>query len=68
MRSATASVGDVSPRSTCDSMGAETPERADRSRSERPSPSRRVRTRTPRLRAEPGTDAVATRVRYHVRS
>ena len=38
MRAATASVGLVSPRSTCESIGAETPERSARSRSDRPPP------------------------------
>src|SRR4051794_3149252 len=44
---ATASVGLVSPRSTCDSIGADTPERSARSRSEKPIPSRSARMRGP---------------------
>src|SRR4051795_6269638 len=47
MRPATVSVGLVSPRSTCESMGAETPERSARSRRERSIPSRSARTREP---------------------
>ena len=43
----TASVGLVSPRSTCDSIGALTPVRCARSRSERSIPSRSARTRGP---------------------
>src|SRR3954451_9806139 len=44
---ATASVGLVSPRSTCESIGADTPERSARSRSEKPIPSRSARMRGP---------------------
>ena len=44
---ATASVGLVSPRSTCDSIGALTPLRSARSRSERSIASRRLLTRAP---------------------
>ena len=44
---ATARVGLVSPRSTCESIGALTPERSARSRSERPIASRRARMRGP---------------------
>src|SRR5581483_2130885 len=47
IRPATASVGLVSPRSTCESIGAETPERSARSRSESPMDSRSARTRAP---------------------
>ena len=47
MRLATASVGLVSPRSTWLSIGALTPERSARSRSERSIASRRARTRGP---------------------
>ena len=47
MRAATESVGLVSPRSTWLSIGAETPERSARSRSERSIASRRARTRGP---------------------
>ena len=47
MRSATASVGLVSPRSTWESIGAETPLRSARSRSDRSMPSRRARIRVP---------------------
>jgi hypothetical protein len=49
MRSATASVGLVSPRSTWESIGADTPLRSARSRSERSMPSRRRRIRVPKL-------------------
>src|SRR4051812_11402879 len=47
MRLATASVGLVSPRSTCESIGALTPLRSARSRSDRSIASRRARTRGP---------------------
>ena len=47
MRPAIVSVGLVSPRSTCESIGAETPERSARSRSERSIDSRSARTRDP---------------------
>src|SRR5512132_1774030 len=47
MRPATCSVGLVSPRSTWLSIGALTPERSARSRSERSIASRRARTREP---------------------
>ena len=47
IRPATASVGLVSPRSTWDSIGAETPLRSARSRSERPIESRRALTLVP---------------------
>src|SRR3954464_1616553 len=47
MRSATWSVGLVSPRSTCESIGAETPDRTASSRSESREDSRRARTREP---------------------
>ena len=47
MRAATCRVGLVSPRSTWESIGAETPERSARSRSERPSASRSALTRDP---------------------
>src|SRR3954451_5660995 len=47
MRLATEMVGLVSPRSTCESIGAETPERSARSRSERPIASRSARTLCP---------------------
>ena len=48
MRAATWSVGLVSPRSTWESIGALTPERSARSRSERSMASRSARTRGPR--------------------
>src|SRR4051794_30566790 len=48
MRAATCSVGLVSPRSTWLSIGAETPERAASSRSDRSIASRRARMRGPR--------------------
>ena len=47
MRVAICSVGLVSPRSTCESIGALTPQRSARSRSERPIASRSARTRAP---------------------
>ena len=47
IRVATCSVGLVSPRSTCESIGALTPERSARSRSDRSIASRRARTRGP---------------------
>ena len=47
MRAATWSVGLVSPRSTCESIGAETPQRSARSRSDHPPASRSARTRGP---------------------
>ena len=47
IRSAVVSVGLVSPRSTCESIGAETPERSARSRSERSIASRSALTRGP---------------------
>src|SRR5881394_1769144 len=47
MRPATVRVGLVSPRSTCESMGAETPVRSARSRRLRPMASRRAFTRGP---------------------
>ena len=77
---ATAIVGLVSPRSTCESIGALTPLRSARSRRERPIASRRACTRRP-TRAEsagsalPWSGAVAgcsvagaaiTFVRYHI--
>src|SRR4051794_2788778 len=58
MRPATVRVGLVSPRSTCESIGAETPERSARSRSERSIPSRSARTREP--------NGVATSIRTYV--
>src|SRR3954451_22661472 len=50
---AMASVGLVSPRSTCESIGAETPERSARSRSDSPIPSRSARTRWPTSNIRP---------------
>ena len=47
MRAATVSVGLVSPRSTCESIGALTPLRSARSRSESPEDSRSAFTRAP---------------------
>ncbi len=47
MREATVNVGLVSPRSTCESIGALTPLRAARSRSERSAASRSAFTRAP---------------------
>src|SRR5436190_9409535 len=64
-----ASVGLVSPRSTCESIGALTPLRSARSRSDRPSAARSAWTRRP-TGGMPLTSvvSVAIRVRYHVRS
>src|SRR4051794_9068556 len=68
MRLATCRVGLVSPRSTWLSIGAETPERSARSRSERSIASRRAFTRGPTA-ATVGSAAVAiTAVRYHVQA
>ena len=47
MRAATVIVGLVSPRSTCESIGALTPLRTARSRNERPLASRSAFTRSP---------------------
>ena len=65
MRAATCSVGLVSPRSTWESIGAETPERAARSRSERSIASRSARTRGP-MAAKRFDGGRHTNVRYHV--
>src|SRR3954470_12121616 len=68
IRLATCRVGLVSPRSTWLSIGAETPERSARSRSERSIASRRAFTRGPTA-ATVGSAAVAiTAVRYHVQA
>src|SRR4051812_31285081 len=61
IRAATCSVGLVSPRSTCESIGAETPERSARSRSERSIASRSTRTRGP-TETTSGSTAVAIRL------
>src|SRR3954447_21986720 len=53
MRAATARVGLVSPLSTWESIGALTPLRSARSRSDRPMASRRARMRTPTVGASP---------------
>src|SRR3954452_11305857 len=68
MRAATCSVGLVSPRSTWLSMGADTPERSDRSRSERSIASRSAFTRGPTAEMAGSAAAAITFVRYHVRS
>ena len=47
MRAATVSVGLVSPRSTCESIGALTPLRSARSRRDSPAASRSALTRAP---------------------
>jgi NTE family protein len=60
MRAATARVGLVSPRSTWESIGADTPERVARSRRERSIASRRARTRGPTVEME-GSAASAIR-------
>ena len=52
MRAATVSVGLVSPRSTCESIGAHTPLRSARSRSESPLASRSALTRAPTASAD----------------
>src|SRR4051794_25245590 len=65
MRAATCSVGLVSPRSTWESIGADTPERTARSRSERSIASRSAFTRGP-IAGTGSTAAAITTVRYHV--
>ena len=60
MRAATCSVGLVSPRSTCESIGAETPERSARSLRDRSIASRRALMRLPM--AGIGSAAVAIRL------
>jgi hypothetical protein len=72
MRPATASVGLVSPRSTCESIGALTPERSARSRSDKSIASRSARTRGPIASAIASFGALLVAaaaiegVRYHV--
>ena len=73
---ATASVGLVSPRSTWESIGALTPLRSARSRSERPIASRSARIRAPTIGVSTGVASAPPRssvtvtvmgcVRYHV--
>ena len=63
---ATDSVGLVSPRSTWESIGAETPQRSARSRSERSIASRSARTRGPTSRGS-ATAVLIGGVRYHIR-
>ena len=65
---ATCSVGLVSPRSTCESIGAETPERSASSRSERSIASRSAFTRGPTAAMVGSAAAAITLVRYHVRA
>ena len=67
MRLAICSVGLVSPRSTWLSIGAETPERSARSRSERSIASRSALTRGPTAATVGSAAAAITFVRYHVR-
>src|SRR4051794_9259222 len=64
---ATCNVGLVSPRSTCESIGAETPDRSASSRSERSIASRSAFTRGPTAAMVGSTAAAITLVRYHVR-
>src|ERR1700683_1583433 len=59
MRAATVSVGLVSPRSTCESIGALTPLRSDRSRSDSPADSRSAFTRAPMSTGATGSDAAS---------
>src|SRR4051794_1985814 len=68
MRAAICSVGLVSPRSTWESMGADTPERSARSRNERSIASRSALTRGPTAATVGSAAAAITPVRYHVRS
>src|SRR4051794_26020606 len=71
MRAATDSVGLVSPRSTCDSIGADTPERSARSRSDRSIASRSARTRGPMWiwwSSCWSATAMTRAVRYHVQA
>src|SRR3954471_2220313 len=68
MRAATWSVGLVSPRSTWLSIGADTPERSERSRSERSIASRSALTRGPTAEIAGSAAAAITFVRYHVRA
>src|SRR3954468_8911430 len=65
---ATWSVGLVSPRSTWLSIGADTPERSERSRSERSIASRSALTRGPTAEIAGSAAAAITFVRYHVRA
>ena len=60
MRAATVSVGLVSPRSTCESIGALTPLRPARSRSERSEASRRAFTRAPSTAGSSTSGAAVT--------
>ena len=64
IRPAIVSVGLVSPRSTWESIGAETPERSARSRSERSIDSRSAPDARPPLRSR--ADVAIRRVRYRV--
>ena len=56
------------PRSTCESIGALTPQRSARSRNDRPIASRRARTRPPIAATEVASISLITGVRYHVQS
>src|SRR3954451_13411560 len=61
MRAATARVGLVSPRSTWESIGADTPVRSARSRSDSDEASRSARTRGPKVTsARDGVGSAAT--------
>src|SRR5688500_8823678 len=62
MRAAVCKVGLVSPRSTCESIGAETPERSASSLSDRSIASRRALTRLPTA----GSGSMATAIRLYV--
>ena len=66
MRLATWSVGLVSPRSTWLSIGADTPERSARSRSERSIASRSARTRGPMWIVRSSSSIRAMRIQVYV--
>src|SRR5689334_20206373 len=68
IRLAICRVGLVSPRSTWLSIGADTPERSARSRSERSIASRKALTRGPTAATVGSAAAVITPVRYHVQA
>jgi hypothetical protein len=66
IRFATWSVGLVSPRSTCESIGALTPERSARSRSDRSMASRSARMRGPRPPSVLAVAVVVDNIRAYV--
>ena len=68
MRAATVSVGLVSPRSTCESIGALTPLRCARSRSDSDSVSRSAFTRAPIVTGSSGSKAAGGSAGLHRRS